>query len=418
MEVSEDLAMVELFDMIVVGCGPAGMMAAIAAASAGKTVAVFEQLAAPASKLLASGGGRCNITNMLPTDVFMSRFGRNGLFMKPAMAAMDQKHFIRFLADIGIQTHSTDGLRVFPASNNAQTVADALLRRMEQLRVRVSASTKVIGLEFKDGRCVGVKTPDGQVRADLVLLSTGGQGYPKLGGSISGYELASSAGHHLVQPTPALVPLTAEAKWCADLAGVSLELAEITVRVSAKQFEVSEGGLLFTHKGISGPATLDLSGTVAQLLEKRGNVHVAVNFAPVRSREQWLAEFSRWQKEHGSKQIVKLLDAHLPRSLAEKLCELAGLAPTAKAAVFPGPARARLAGLIGALPLTILKTEGFDHAMVTRGGVSLKEIDPETLESKIMPGLLFAGEILDLDGPTGGFNLQWAFSSGWLAGSF
>lgn len=409
--------MSDTVDMAIVGCGPAGMMAAISAASAGKAVAIFEQLPAPASKLLATGGGRCNLTNTFPVDVFMSRFGRNGLFMKPAMATMDQKHFIRFLAEIGIQTHSEDGLRVFPASNNAQSVADALLRRIEQLKVRIFTSTRVLGLEIENGRCIGVRTQAGTTRAQFTLLSTGGRGYPRLGGSTSGYELAASAGHNIVQPEPALVPLIAADKWCGELAGVSIELAEITVRISARQFETSEGALLFTHKGISGPAALNISGTIAQLLTRQGGVDIAVNLAPVRSREQWLAEFARWHTEHGPKQVVKLLAEHMPRALADKLCDMANLAPPIKAATVPGPARTRLAHLIGATPLTITKTEGFDHAMVTRGGVSLKEVDPETLESKLLPGLLFAGEILDLDGPTGGFNLQWAFSSGWLAGS-
>jgi hypothetical protein len=254
------------------------------------------------------------------------------------------------------------------------------------------------------------------VAAAHVILATGGRGYPSLGGSASGYELARQAGHTIVGPTPALVPLLVKEPWVRRCAGASLASARIRIDLAGEPRAGLAGGVLFTHAGLSGPAVLDLSGDVAALLAGRKTVPLRVDLAPGTTADEWRRRFDKWRTAEPRKTVVGLLDRHLPKSLAAALAELAGIGPALRPVQLSAAARDRLAELLAALPLTVTGTEGWDRAMVTRGGVILKEVDPRTLRSKRLAGLSLAGEVLDLDGPSGGFNLQWAFSSGYLAG--
>ena len=403
-------------DVAIVGAGPAGLMAAVAAAQGGRRAVVLEQLEGPGRKLLASGGGRCNLTSTLAPDALAARFGRQGRFLRPAIEAMDSQGLRAFLDSLGVATHAPDGVHVYPASEKAADVLGALRRRLKELGVAVRAQTRVTGLWLEGGALCGIETGGGRVAAQRVVLATGGKGYPGLGATGTGYALARQAGHTLVEPTPALVPLVTRETWPRHCAGVSLPLARVRIDLPRQPRAGLLGAVLFTHTGLSGPAVLDLSGDVAALLAGRESVPLRIDLSPGTTRHEWLARFGRWQEGAAAKTVRALLDRHLPRALVAAMLRLAGMDLDGRAAGLGRASQQRLADLLTALPLEVVATEGWGRAMVTRGGIPLKEVDPETLGSRRLPGLFFAGEILDLDGPSGGFNLQWAFSSGYLAG--
>ena len=411
-------------DVLVVGAGPAGLLAAITAAESrracpvGAGVLVLEQLDHPGAKLLASGGGRCNLTNTLPPDAFAERFGRQGRFIQPALAAFGPDALRRFLDSLGVPTHAPDGLHVYPAGDSAAAVRKALLARARELGVALRLGVRAAALDIRGDALRGLATSDGPLAARTVVLATGGRGYPALGGSDSGYRLARQAGHTVVEPTPALVPLVTRESWPGALAGLSLEGVRVRIDLPGRPRRAGSvtGDVLFTHRGLSGPAVLDLSGDVARALRDRREVPLRLELKPEESAEDWLARFDAWAEREGRKAVRTLLTVHVPRALADCLCRLADVDAAVRAGQVSRPARRALAGLLTALPLTVVATEGWDRAMVTRGGVALKEVDPKRLASRRLAGLFFAGELLDLDGPSGGFNLQWAFSSGRLAG--
>jgi predicted Rossmann fold flavoprotein len=413
---SEPSQPIALADVAVIGGGPAGLMAAIAVAEAGAKVVVLEQLDRPGAKLLASGGGRCNLTNTLRPAPFMDCFGRQGRFMQPALQMLGSAALRRFFDSLGVATHAPDGFHVYPVSNSAVSVQSALWRRVKELGAAVRLGERVTGLWIESGALQGVLTAGGRVAAPRVVLATGGRGYPSLGGSDGGYELARQAGHTMVEPATALVPLVAAERWPRRCAGVSVSPARIWIDLPRQSKAGLTGDVLFTHTGLSGPAALDLSGDVSVLLRRHKEVPLRMDLVPGTSAEDWLGRFDAWQERAGTRTMRLLLDQHLPRSLAAVACSLAGLHPDDRPSRVSRESRRALAGLLTALPLMITGTEGWDRAMVTRGGVSLKEVDPKTLAGKRLAGLYLAGEVLDLDGPSGGFNLQWAFASGHLAG--
>jgi len=429
-----------MFDLAVVGAGPAGLLAAIAAAESRRApgtgtaravaggIVLLEQLPRPGVKLLATGGGRCNLTSTLPPDEFPARFGRHGRFILPALDAFGPDALRRFLDSLGVPTAAPDGLHVFPVSDSAADVQRALVRRARELGVRLRLATAARALWIEGDALRGLETSRGRVAANAVILATGGKGYPDLGATGSGYALAREAGHTIVEPTPALVPLVTRETWPRELAGLALSPARVRIDIPGRPPAFAHGlrrgkragitgDILFTHTGLSGPAVLDLSGDVAVLLRDRAEVPLRLDLAPRTTRAEWLARLDSWPLSEGRKTLRTLLAAHFPRALADLLCRLAGLDPATRPAQVSRPARRTLADLLTALPLTVTATEGWDRAMVTRGGIALKEVDPQTLRSRLVPGLAFAGESLDLDAPSGGFNLQWAFSSGHLAGS-
>ncbi|MBE3099299.1 MAG: NAD(P)/FAD-dependent oxidoreductase [Planctomycetes bacterium] len=406
----------EAADVLIVGAGPAGLMAAIAAAERGRRAVVLEQLQRPGAKLLASGGGRCNLANTLPPAEFMARFGRQGRFMQPALAAMDSAGLRRFLEVLGVATHAPDGFHVYPVSDSAVTVQSALGRRARELGAEVRLGVRVAGLWMEAGRLRGLETAGGRVGARQVIVATGGRGYPALGGGAAGYDLARQAGHTVVEPAPALVPLVVRETFFRSCAGASLSSACVRIVAAGEPRAGVAGEVLFTHTGLSGPVILDLSGDVAALLRKQESVPLRLDLAPGTTPAQWRRRLEEWRESDPRKTVVGLLDRHLPRSLASAVAALAGIGPMVRPTRVTVRSRDLVTKLLTALPLTVTGTGGWDLAMVTRGGVSLKEVDPRTLASRRVAGLSFAGEVLDLDGPSGGFNLQWAFSSGYLAG--
>lgn len=405
------------FDLAVVGAGAAGQMAAIAAAEDGRRVVLLEQMLQAGMKLLASGGGRANLTNMLRRPAFGAAFGRQGRFIGPALEIMEPTELRKFLARLGIKTVVDDLSRVYPASQRAVHVQAALSRRIEYLGVQIRLGCTVSRLWLEDGRLMGVETSaGGRIGAERVVLTCGGCSWPKLGGTGGGYALARQAGHTIIEPVPALVPLVTRERWLAKLAGVSIQGSRVWIALPKQNKAGIVGDVLFTHRGLSGPAVIDLSGAVAQLLRHSSHVPVRIELVAGMDASRWRRQMESWRVSAGRRQVAKLLQDKLPASLSRELCQMAGLDQRVTAAQLPASARKTLTSLLSGLELTATATEGFDVAFVTRGGVKLKEVNPNTLQSRCLAGLYLAGELLDLDGPTGGFNLHWAFASGWLAG--
>jgi predicted Rossmann fold flavoprotein len=401
--------------VIIIGAGPAGLTAAIAAGRAGKRVTICEQLERAGAKLETTGGGRANLTNLLPREEFMAGFGRQGRFMLPALEALDPPALRDFLKALGVPTEAQDGVRVYPKSNRAQDVVENLLKECRRLGVELRTGLRVSDLILENGRIRGVIANRKALSGERVILASGGKSYPELGGTGGGYRLAEQAGHTLVIPVPALVGLVTRENWPGTCAGVSLPT--VTLSIALARGSGASGALLFTHHGLSGPAALNLSGRVARLLLSRESVPVRLDLFSGTPAGVWQERLDSWRREQGKKQLTTLLADHMLHSLAQAACLENGCRKDIRPAELTVIQRESLSRWLAGTPLTIVSTEGFDKAMVTSGGVALKEVHSETLESRLVKGLFFAGEVLDLDGPSGGFNLQWAFSSGWLAGT-
>lgn len=405
-------------EILVLGGGPSGLMAAIAAARNGAKVTLLERMPEPGLKLCASGGGRCNVTNTLENNAFMEKLGRQGRFAEPALSVMGSEQLRKFLASIGIPTHSPDGYHVYPDCENATQLRDALQAEAARCKVKLMTNMQVVELIRNGERVGGIKLSKGSMTADAVIIATGSCGYPALGGNDSGYALARSVGHTLSPLAPSLVPIITRERWPGELAGVSLSDVRVWIDLPGHSREGMRGDLIFTHNGISGPAILDMSGAIAKLLTKQFAVPMRMDLVPDETPAQTLERFATWRTRAGKKMVGTLLaeEVRLPHSVVKQLLLLAGAEPEVIAAELPAQVRDQLVAQLHGLLVTARDTEGFKRSMVVRGGIALRDITPDTLESEKLWGLYFAGEVLDIDGPCGGYNLQWAFASGWLAG--
>ncbi len=404
------------YDLIVAGSGAAGMMAAITAARAGRRVLILEKLSRPGAKLKATGGGRCNLTNTLPIEDFMGRFGRNGRFMRPALSHFDQQALRDFFHRIGVQTHAPDGFRVFPHTHDAQTILSALLRELERLGVEIRCRERVTEIAVHAGAVTGLITPNGRFEATHVIIATGGMGYPMLGAEGDGYRIAQRLGHRITSLHPAMMPLQTAERWVANCRADTIPAATIRVDLPGKKRLTARGDLIFTGNGIRGPVVLDFSREITPLLEKHGKVPLLINMTRGMHADQILRHIKSEIAKAPQKPLIAQLVTLLPRSVAIEICRLCDVDPEMRFGKIAGAARDRVVNMLAWTPLTVTGHEGFKMAMITRGGISLKEIDPDTLQSRRISGLFFCGEVVDLDGPCGGFNLQWSFASGHLAG--
>ena len=406
----------ESCEVAIIGGGAAGLMAAAAAAKAGARVEVFERLNEPGLKLYVTGGGHCNLTRHAAAEDIMAAFGRHGRFMAPALEKLDPEGICQHFAGLGVPTSSEDGVHVFAASGYAEDVVHALEKDCRAGHVCIRTGVRVTGLLVEDGAIRGLEADGQGVGARAVILAAGGCSYPELGSDGSGYALARQAGHEMTEPTPALVPLLSAEPWVGTLAGIALP-ARLWIQDSKPRTRrITEGPMLFTHHGISGPATLDLSGDVAMAL-RNGEVAVCVQVMPGWDASAWKIRLEEAaQSDGGRKTLRAILAMSMPARLADALIEREGMNDKMRLAEMSHTNRDRMTAVLGACPIRIRATEGWTRAMVTRGGVRLKEVRPETLESRLVRGLYFAGEVLDLDGPCGGYNLTWAFASGHLAG--
>jgi len=399
------------YEVIVVGAGAAGLIAAITAARDGKKVLLLEKLPSIGAKLKATGGGRCNLTNTLSNKEFMACFGRNGRFMTPVLEAFDHIALIEFFDEIGVQSHAPDGYRVFPVSHDSTSVISALEGEIVRLGISLECSARVGRVEIEDGRVCGVAVGDTVYKAPCVVIATGGLGYPRLGAEGDGFAFASALGHNVVEPHPAMLPLYTKERWVASCRADTIAKAQIRIDLPKAKGLKATGDLIFTSNGIRGPVVLDFAREITPLLDKYGEVPLLVNMTKGMNEEQIRLHI---KNSPPHTHIGECLASILPLPVVRELCALADVDPNALK--IDGAKKDALIKLLAWTPLTVTGHDGFKAAMITRGGVSLREIDPKTMESKIVKGLFFCGEVMDLDGPCGGYNLQWSFASGFVAG--
>ena len=405
-----------VYDLIVVGGGAAGMMAAITAARRDKRVLLLEKLKQPGAKLKATGGGRCNVTNTLPNETFIEHFGRNGRFMHDALAAFDHTALIAFYKELGVATHAPDGLRVFPTTHNSQSILSALLKELERLHVTLLCNTHVSALLYDDTKVTGVLCTHQRFHASAVIIATGGLGYPQLGAEGDGYALAASIGHTISALYPAMTPLHVKERWVAECRADTIAKATLRIDLPKAKTLRATGDLIFTKNGIRGPVVLDFAREITPFLQDHDEVPLLVNLSRGMNEEQIRMHIKQSLQHNPHQNVLALLGTLLPESLAQVLCNQSGAQCQSSFNKMPGNVRDALVKLLAWTPLSVIGHDGFDKAMITRGGVSLKEINPKTMQSKKRKGLYFCGEVMDLDGPCGGYNLQWSSSSGYVAG--
>ncbi len=404
------------YDVIIIGAGAAGIMAAITAARDGKKVLLLEKLSSIASKLKATGGGRCNITNTLDDEEFMARFGRDGRFMQDALKHFNHKELIIFLDEIGVATHAPDGFRVFPTSHSSQTIIDALRAEMQRVGVTIMCKQKVERILFHANAIAGVKTATTTFYTNNIIIATGGMGYPVLGAEGDGYTLASEVGHKITEISPAMMPLKTKETWVANCRADTIPKAQLRVALKKHKKLRAQGDLIFTKTGIRGPVVLDFSREITPLLAKYKEVPLLINMTKGMDEDTIGRHCKKVYKSNTQQSILDIVTTLLPQALSREIITLASLDPDEKFKKIEGSKKAKLFSLLAWTPLTVTGHDGFKMAMITRGGVRLKEIDPKTMQSKILKGLYFCGEVINLDGPCGGYNLQWSFASGYLAG--
>lgn len=406
--------------VIVIGGGAAGMMAAIAAAGQGAKVTLFEKNEKTGKKIFITGKGRCNLTNACDPETFFDNVISNPKFLYSAFYQMDNRMIMDFFEKTGCRLKEERGARIFPVSDHSSDVIAALNREMNRLHVNVRLHTavkEILWKETEEGKRInGVRLDDGKAEyADSVIVSTGGKSYELTGSTGDGYRFAEKAGHTIKEIKPALVPFTVKEEWCKAMQGLSLKNVSVMIKAEKKKIYEGFGEMLFTHFGVSGP--LILSASSSYVKKYRGNqVSLFIDLKPALTVEQLDKRLLRDFEENKNKQFKNSLEGLLPSKMIPVMVELSGITPEKKVNEITREERNRLVLLLKNLELTVTGTRGFQEAIVTQGGVHVKEINPATMESKLVKGLYFAGEVLDLDALTGGFNLQIAWSTGYLAG--
>jgi predicted Rossmann fold flavoprotein len=402
------------WDVAVIGAGAAGLMAAIRSAERGRRTLLLEKNRKPGVKILMSGGTRCNLTHATDNRGIVEAFGPPGRFLHSALAAFSVEDTIAFFEAEGVPTKVEETGKVFPVSNKATDVLDALLRRLRRSGAVLALSEPVTDLRPTEAG-LALTTPHRVVTGARVILTSGGRSYPGSGTTGDGYGFAAKFGHTIVTPRPALVPVTVAAPWVAGLRGITIPDAAVRILDGDKVLAARRGSLLFAHFGLSGPVVLDVSRAVSSHAQPNTLV-LELDLLPS-VKEPALDELLRAESlASGKKQLAGVLPEELPRRLGETLVTLAGMPAERKAAALSRPERARLVQAVKRLRLPVTGALGFGKAEVTAGGVALDEVDSRSLRSKRLPGLFIAGEVLDLDGPIGGYNFQAAWSTGWLAG--
>lgn len=397
----------------IIGAGPAGLTSAVFAAQAGAKVAVLEKNNTAGKKLLLTGGGRCNLTHTGTVDDFIRAYGKQGRFLRHCLHEFSPDATREFFAELGLATKVDEDGCVFPASERAGDVRDTLLNRCQKLGVQFLFGRGVEKIE-KQGDGFSVFAGGEPMIFQKVIIATGGASYSETGSTGDGYKLAKSLGHTIIEPRPALVPLVTKEDWPIELAGTSLGNVVISVMIDKKKVSVV-GSMIFTHDGIGGPAVLDLSRLLADYLPAKKPIEIAIDVIPAMNEskldEYLMGQLSRYSR----KIIVNVLFELIPKKVAGLLCRQAGIAETT-ASQLKKEQRRTVVQLLKKLPLSITATRPIEEATVTNGGVSTAGIDQTTMQSKVCPGLFFAGEVIDADGPCGGYSLQICWSTAALAG--
>ena len=403
--------------ILIIGAGAAGMYAAVTAARAGHQVHVFEKNDKAGRKLFITGKGRCNLTNDCDTEELLQAVKSNRKFLYSSFYTHTNQDVIRFFQDNGMPVKTERGGRVFPASDHSSDVIRTLERQMSKWGVRLHLGTEVRELLTEEGRIAGLLLGDGtRETGDACIVATGGFSYPLTGSTGDGYRFAREAGHSVTDLVPSLVPVEAKEKWVGDLMGLSLRNIELTVKDGKKELYRDFGEMLFTHFGLSGPVVLSATSEVGPRLEK-GPLSFHIDLKPALTPEQLDQRILRDFGEQKNRQFKNSLGKLLPAKLIPVVVGLSGISPEKKIHDISREERRGLVSLLKDLTVTAVSLRSWSEAIITKGGVSVREIDPATMESKKIKGLYFAGEVLDLDAVTGGFNLQIAWSTAYLAGS-
>ena len=402
--------------VIVIGGGAAGMMAAYAAASCGHSVVLLEQNEKLGKKLFITGKGRCNVTNACEREKLFENVVSNPKFLYSAFSEFDNGDLMELLRRAGCPLKVERGERVFPVSDHASDVTAALTRLLKERGVEVRLHVKVKEISAADGRVTGALLANGQyIRADAVVLATGGLSYPTTGSRGDGHRIAEGLGHTLKTCTPALTPMETAEQWCTSLQGLSLKNVTLTMRCGGKQIWNGFGEMLFTHFGISGPLVLSASSYYGKCKDKTA-VTTAVDLKPALTMEQLDRRILRDFEENRNKQFKNVIGSLYPSRLVPVMILLSGIDGEKKIHEVTRQERSRLAEVTKNLTMRVTGLRDFAEAIITQGGIRVKEVNPSTMESKIVQGLYPVGELLDLDAVTGGFNLQIAWSTGYLAG--
>ena len=403
--------------VVVIGGGAAGLMAAVIAGREGAKVKLLEKMNYVGKKMGITGKGRCNITNACDMSDFIKNTPGNGKFLYGAYERFTNEDLLQLLHDAGLETKVERGGRVFPASDSALDVRNTFMKLMKHYGVDVHLEEPVKKLLVDDGVVTGVVTDKETYHADAVVIATGGKSYPATGSTGDGYILAAQVGHKITDIRPSLVPIVTEESWVKDLMGLSLRNIELSVvaknKVQAKMF----GEMMFTHFGITGPIVLSLSHTVGKLMRKKniGTIGLDINLKPALSPETLDKRLQKDFELYSKKQLINGMKDLLPSRLIPLIIELAGIDPQKPINQISKEERQQIGYMLQHMPLTVKGLRPVEEAIVTAGGISLKEFNPKTMESKLVKGLYGAGEVLDIDAFTGGYNLQAAFSTGYVA---
>ncbi|SFP59676.1 hypothetical protein SAMN04487928_10497 [Butyrivibrio proteoclasticus] len=408
----------------IIGCGAAGMMAALSAASGGSSVTIFEKNEKPGKKIYITGKGRCNVTNACAVEDYFNFVHRNARFLYSAVYGFDNSAVMDFFENNNCHLKIERGERVFPVSDHSSDIIRTLFDAVKRAKVQVLFSTTVLSVEASGGHVSAVTyssfdDPITREEFDSVIVCTGGMSYPSTGSTGDGYRFARELGHSVVTPSPSLVPFEIKESWCKDLQGLSLKnvglkMFTIDSRTAKKRKPVYDGfgEMLFTHFGISGPLVL----TVSCYYDKEKQYELFLDLKPALNEEQLDKRVLRDFEEGLNKSFKNILGGLFPSKMIPVMIKLSGIDPEKKVNEITKEERIAFVKLIKSVPMTITGTRGFNEAIITKGGVNVKEINPSTMESKLVSGLYFAGEVIDVDTETGGFNLQVAWSTGHLAG--
>lgn len=413
----------KFYDVIVIGGGASGMFAAGCAAAKGADTLLLEKTNQLGKKLSLTGKGRCNLTNIGEVNDFIESYGKNGKFLYRSFKNFFNQSLIAFFNSYGIETKVERGGRIFPVSDNSESIVNALRNYLKENKVTLGLNLQVKEIVLGDNKTdrnnkvIGIKLSERKeiIKTDKVILATGGLSYPKTGATGDGYRMAKKLGHSIVSLTPALVPLETKEDFVKDLQGLALKNVSVTVFTNGRKIGEDFGEMLFTHFGLSGPIILKMSSLVIEHLNKNQEVSIVINFKPALDEKKLADRLLRETKNFGLKSVNNVMKNFLPRKLVPVFLKLANINTDKKFKQITHQEKEKIINLLTNFSLKITKSRPIDEAIITKGGISLKEINPYTMESKKIKGLYFCGEIIDLDGKTGGYNLQLAFSTAHLA---
>jgi len=412
----KDRPLVWFFDIAVIGGGPAGMMAAGRAAELGAKVVLIEKNETLGKKLLITGKGRCNFThNEFDIRKFAEKFGRNGRFLYSALSVFGAREVIDFFESRGVKAKVEQGDRIFPENGNAQDILNVFVKYLTEGKVNILLNTEVTGFKQEKGKISQVLLGDRNISADKYIICTGGKSYPQTGSIGDGYQWVKRLGHTVIPPVPALNPVKTSEKWVKELQGLSLKNVSLQLFQSNKKKDERFGEMLFTHFGVSGPIVMDMSKNIGALL-KSGPVKLILDLKPALDFKKLDRRIQRDFEKFKGRMFKNSLKELLPLSMIPVIIKVSGIEPGKKVDYISREERNKLVHLLKELELTPTGLLGFKWSVVTSGGVALKEVNPDTMGSKKVENLYFTGEILDLDGPSGGYNLQECWSTGYLAG--